>query len=289
MKAFFRLSKAEMTMELYNADCLEQMKLIPDKSVDLIICDLPYGCLTGGGGQEKTRRRFAGGKDTGTLIKQKEGVIAGCPWDVKIDLPSFWEQVKRIRKSDKSPCLQFCTTKFGFELGASNPAEFRYDIVWTKTNAVGFLQANKMPMRSHEMIYVFSKKGAYYKRIDIEGDFPAGGGGRSTANFMPIAGMPNLGTTVAGKRCIKSYVEVANKKTKGGHPTAKPIELYKFLLERYCPPGGTVLDPTFGSGNSGQAAKLLGLKYIGIEKDADFFKKAKSILLPETEEVVIQL
>ena len=239
-------------MELYNSDCLEQMKLIPDKSIDLIICDLPYGCLTGGGITKKETAEKYGRKGT-------EG-ISGCAWDVKIDLPAFWEQVKRIRKNPNSPCIHFCTTKFGFELGASNPAEFRYDIVWTKTNAVGFLQANKMPMRSHEMIYVFSKKGAYYKRIDI-----------------------------AGKRCIKSYVEVANKKTKGGHPTAKPIELYKFLLERYCPPGGTVLDPTFGSGNSGKAAKELGLKYIGIEKDADFFKKAKSILLPETEEVVIQL
>ena len=271
-----------MTMELYNADCLEQMKLIPDKSVDLIICDLPYGCLSSGfrGGEID---RYVDGKKTGRVIKTE-----GCAWDIKIDLHAFWEQVKRIRKSDKSPCLQFCTTKFGFELGASNPAEFRYDIVWTKTNAVGFLQANKMPMRSHEMIYVFSKKGAYYKRIDIEGDFPAGGGGSSTANFMPIAGMPNLGTTVAGKRCIKSYVEVANKKTKGGHPTAKPVDLYKFLLERYCPAGGTVLDPTFGSGNSGKAAKELGLKYIGIEKDEAFFKKAKSILLPEAE-VVIQL
>ena len=274
-------------MELYNGDCLEIMKSIPDKSVDLIICDLPYGCLTGQN-INKGLMRMENGIATGKKAETKNGLLQGCPWDVKIDLHAFWEQVKRIRKSDKSPCLHFCTTKFGFELGASNPAEFRYDIVWTKTNAVGFLQANKMPMRSHEMIYVFSKKGAYYKRIDIEGDFPAGGGGRSTANFMPIAGMPNLGTTVAGKRCIKSYVEVANKKTRGGHPTAKPVDLYKFLLERYCPAGGTVLDPTFGSGNSGQAAKLLGLKYIGIEKDEAFFKKAKSILLPEAE-VVIQL
>jgi site-specific DNA-methyltransferase (adenine-specific) len=129
-------------------------------------------------------------------------------------------------------------------------------------------------MSAHEMIYVFSKKGSYYERIDILGDFPAGGGGRSTANFMPINGMPNLGSTEAGRRCVKSWIEVANKKTKGGHPTAKPIELYEWLIERYCPEGGTVLDPTFGSCNSGQASLNLERNYIGVEKDEGFCKKA---------------
>jgi len=252
------------TFTIYNADCLEKMKDISANSIDLIICDLPYGCLIGGG-QEKAKRNEAG----------NEGVIAGCGWDIKIDLEKFWEQVKRIRKNDHSPTIHFCTTKFGIDLINSNPKEFRYDLVWTKTNAVGFLSANKMPMRSHEMMYVFSKAGAYYERIDIKGDFPAGGGGSSTANFMPIAGMPNLGTTEAGRRCVKSYVEVANKKQKGGHPTAKPIELYKWLIERYCPVNGTVLDPTFGSCNSGMACKELNRNYIGIEKDKVFFDKVK--------------
>lgn len=108
----------------------------------------------------------------------------------------------------------------------------------------------------------------------MSGDFPAGGGGRSSANFLPISGMPNSGTTEEGKRCVKSWIYCSNKKTKGGHPTAKPIELYKFLIERYCPAGGTVLDPTFGSCNSGLAARELGRNYIGIEKDKDFYEKA---------------
>ena len=256
------------TFTLYNADCLEKMKDLSANSIDLIICDLPYGCLIGGGGQEKIRRRFQDGKDTGTLIKQKEGVIAGCAWDIPIDLEAFWKEVKRIRKNEHSPTIHFCTTKFGYDLIKSNEKEFRYDLVWTKTNAVGFLQANKMPMRSHEMMYVFSKAGAYYERKDISGNFPAGG--ISTANFMP-----NLGTTEAGRRCVKSYIEVANKKTKGGHPTAKPVELYKWLIERYCPPNGTVLDPTFGSCNSGVACRELGRNYIGIEMSKVFFDKAK--------------
>jgi site-specific DNA-methyltransferase (adenine-specific) len=259
---------------LYNGDCLEIMKQIPDKSVDLIICDLPYGCLTGSNGQEKSRKRFQNGIDTGTRIKQTQGVIAGCSWDVKIDLSKFWEQAKRILKNERSPVIHFCTTKFGYELIKSNESWFRYDLVWSKSNAVGFLSANKKPMSSHEMIYIFSKSGAYYERVDIKGDFPAGGGGRSTANFLPIAGMPNSGTTEAGRRCVKSVIEVANKKEKGGHPTMKPMTLYKWLIERYCPVGGTVLDPTFGSGNSVFTAYELNRNAIGIEKDDKFYEKA---------------
>jgi site-specific DNA-methyltransferase (adenine-specific) len=266
-------------MELYNGDCLEILKTIPDKSVDLIICDLPYGCLNGGGITKKETAEKYGRKGT-------EG-ISGCAWDIKIDLPAFWEQVKRIRKNPNSPCLHFCTTKFGFELGASNPAEFRYDLVWDKQRGVSFLSANKMPMRSHEMIYVFSKAGAYYKRKDIEGDFK---GWKTDGGFVkPVNGSGGVySRAMAGgenKRCVLSIVQINGhlSRAKGQHPTQKPVDLYKFLLERYCPAGGTVLDPTFGSGNSGLAAQQLGLKYIGIEKDEAFFKKAKAVLLPEPE------
>jgi site-specific DNA-methyltransferase (adenine-specific) len=159
----------------------------------------------------------------------------------------------------------------------SNEKEFRYDIVWAKTNGVGFLSANKQPLRAHEMIYVFSKAGANYKRIDISGNFPAGGGGRSTANYLPIANIPNTSKkTEAGRRCVKSVVEVANLKTKGGHPTQKPPALYKWLIERYSKEGDTILDPTFGSGNSVFTAVELGRNAIGIEKDEIFFEKAKN-------------
>jgi len=259
---------------LYNGDCLQILKDISSNSVDLIICDLPFGCLAPprackGPGCRKVEA------ETGQQANLERQDEARCEWDVKIDLESFWKEIKRIRKDDHTPCLHFCTTKYGFELWESNPKEFRYDLVWTKPNAVGFLSANKKPMNSHEMIYVFSKAGAYYKRVDISGDFPAGGGGRSSANFLPISDIPNTGTTEEGRRCVKSWIYCSNKKKKGGHPTAKPVELYKFLIERYCPPGGTVLDPTFGSCNSGEAARLLSRNYIGIEKDDTFYKRAK--------------
>jgi len=256
-------------MTLLKGNCLELMKTLPDKSISCFVCDLPYGCLTGGGGKEKKKRKESG----------KGDCIAGCTWDIKIDLTEFWKQVKRLCKDDHTPVLMFCNTKFGYELIKSNEAWFRYDIVWAKTNAVGFLRANTAPMASHEMIYVFSKKGAYYRRINYVGDFPAGGGGRSTATFLPIAGMPNTGTTVAGERCPTSVVTIANKKTKGGHPTQKPEEIYEWLIRRYCPEGGTILDPTAGSFTSVFTASKLGYKSIGMEMDNTYFNRALHKLL----------
>jgi site-specific DNA-methyltransferase (adenine-specific) len=254
----------DITLTLHHGDCLEIMKSIPDKSVDLIICDLPYGCLTGGGGLEKAKRKEAGSGDH----------IAGCSWDIKIDLKAFWEQVKRIRKSDHSPCIHFCTTKFGYELIQSNPDEFRYDLVWDKQRGVSFLTANKMPMRSHEMIYVFSKAGAFYQRKDIEGDFKAVGGGCKPSNVYGGAVGEQESPTNGGKRCALSVIDVSNSAKKGNHPTEKPTDLYRFLIDRYCPAGGTVLDPTFGSGNSVFTAYAMDRNAIGIEKDKKFYDKA---------------
>lgn len=258
-----------MSLTLYNGDCLEVMKDLSANSVDLIICDLPYGCLTGKPPEEGSYRN-------------KQGQARGCAWDVKIDLEAFWEQVKRIRKNEHTPCIHFCTTKFGFELYSSNPSEFRYDLVWDKKRGVSFLSANKMPMRSHEMVYVFSKAGAYYNRVDIKGDFKkwthkSDGVVKSNTYKSPDGGYDIRQTTPDGgdgKRCVLSVISNPGSVKKGGHPTEKPIDLYKFLIERYCPPGGTVLDPTFGSGNSGAAANVLGRHYIGVEKDKGFFDKA---------------
>ena len=271
------------TLKLFNADCLEQMKSIADNSVDLIICDLPYGCLSGRAiGKNAEEKGMFGAKKT---IKRADNPDKSndrefCHWDIKINLDLFWKQIRRIRKDDHTPCLHFCSTKFGIDLINSNPKEFRYDLVWCKSNAVGFLSANKKPMAAHEMIYVFSKQGANYNRIDIIGDFPAGGGGRSSSNFIPtISEITNINSTVAGKRCPKSYIEIANKKEKNGHPTAKPIELYKWLIERYSNEGDTVLDPTFGSANSGVASRELKRNYIGIEMNKEFFDKAEKSLV----------
>jgi site-specific DNA-methyltransferase (adenine-specific) len=271
-----------MELTLHNGDCLEVMKAIPDKSIDLIICDLPYGCLsspkaTKGAGWRKVE------EETGEKAKLERFTEEKCAWDVKINLEAFWKQVKRIRKSDHSPTIHFCTTKFGFDLIQSNQDEFRYDLVWDKQRGVSFLSANKMPMRSHEMIYVFAKAGAFYERKDITGEFKEHkqyGKAKSDSTYgvlnrkKPVTRPVGTITSTADKRCVLSVIQNPGSLKKGTHPTEKPCELYKFLIERYCPAGGTVLDPTFGSGNSVFTAFSLGRSAIGIEKDEVFFDKA---------------
>ena len=258
-----------MSITLHLGDCLEVMKSLPDKSVDCFICDLPYGCLTGGGITNVETAKQYGRKGT-------EG-ISGCAWDIKLNLELFWEQIRRLRKNEHTPCLMFCTTKFGIDLINSNPKEFRYDLVWDKQRGVSFLTANKMPMRSHEMIYVFSKAGAYYNRVDITGNFKPFEAKTTNweSNLMKPPTNKHIkkgsdGTT----RCIKTVFQFNSVPGKSKHPTEKPMELYRFLMERYCPPGGTMLDPTAGSFNSCFVAYDMDRHGIGIEKDEGFHKKA---------------
>jgi DNA modification methylase len=261
------------TLTLHHGDCLELMKTLPDKSIDLFVCDLPYGCLTGGAGKEKAKRNEKG-----------DGGVMGCKWDIPIDLTQFWVQVKRLCKNDHTPVLMFCTTKFGVELINSNPDWFRYDLVWSKSRAVGFLLANKMPIRSHEMIYVFSKKGANYTRIDINGDFPESvreGHVRSKPETVGIYGKDykDVSHSNKGKRCVKSVLEIASATNKGGkHPTQKPDDLYVWLITRYSKEGDTILDPTAGSFASCFTAQRLGRNAIGIEMDEGFYNKANAVV-----------
>jgi site-specific DNA-methyltransferase (adenine-specific) len=257
---------------LLYGDCLSKMKALPDKSIDLFLCDLPYGCLSG-----RAIGRAAEKK------KMYSGNAMGCAWDIKIDLTQFWAQVKRLCKDDHTPVLMFCSTKFGVELINSNPDWFRYDLVWNKMRGVSFLQANKMPMRSHEMVYVFAKKGANYTRKDIEVE-----GAREWKQFgkVGVSGVYDLVrdnpvvrpvgtiTSQAGKRCVLSVVEIAGKSGTGKHPTQKPEDLYAWLIERYSREGDTVLDPTAGSFASVFTAARMGRKAIGIEMDRTFFAKA---------------
>lgn len=281
-----------MTAVLHFGDCLEVMKTLPDKSVDLFVCDLPYGQLSQGfdrpGDSEDKKKKY------GNMTKEC------CDWDVKIDLSVFWAQIKRLSKSDATPILMFCNTKFGIELINSNPSYFRYDLVWDKGHGVSFLLANKMPMKSHEMIYVFSKKGCYYERKDevVEGkkewlkDREGEKGIKSRQYAIANSSTPKGGE--GGKRCALSVIKVPGKTARGGHPTEKPRDLYKWLLERYCPPGGTVLDPTAGSFNCIKVARELGLNAIGIEKNEAFFTKAYKEIFerdpePPTNTVVYQV
>jgi len=253
----------ELSINCLNGDCLELMSNLPDKSIDLFLCDLPYGCLTQARGAIPLGR------------KQLSPNTVGCPWDIKIDLEKFWIQVKRLCKNDNTPVLMFCTTLFGIDLINSNRDWFRYDIVWNKNYGTNFLMANKRPMASHEMIYVFSKKGAFYKRIDVKVE-------NKEAYIKPEGiragncfGNDTVRTGgIQDKRCALSVINFSRSQSKL-HPTCKSIELYKWLIERYSNEGDTILDPTAGSFNSGRASMELNRNYIGMEMNKDFYEKNK--------------
>jgi len=122
-----------MTINITNGDCLKLMKDLPDKSVDLFICDLPYG-------------------------------ETNCKWDCVIDLEEFWKEFKRLRKSKRTACIHFCSTKFGYTLIKSWEKGFKMDMVWKKRNKTGGLQSRHRPMRNHEMVYFFYEQAPKYNR-----------------------------------------------------------------------------------------------------------------------------
>ena len=262
------------TLQLLHGDCLELMKTLPDKSIDLFVCDLPYGCLTNNGKSKVSpqwEEQYGKGRE----------MSVSCAWDKPIDLEAFWIQVKRLCKNAHTPVLMFCTARFGYELIKSNEDWFRYDLVWKKSRAVGFLLANKMPTRGHELIYVFSKKGANYNRIDYEGDFKKAGGGRYKKDTSEgVYGEIKAGDEPdnTGKRCPTSVIEIANTMGRGQHPTQKPEDMYEWLITRYSKEGDTILDPTAGSFASCFTAQRLGRNAIGMEMDEKFYEKAKSLV-----------
>lgn len=233
-------------MNLYNNDCLEVMKDLSANSIDLLFCDLPYG-------------------------------ETSCKWDCKIDLTLFWKEINRICKIN-CPMFFTTTTRFGVDLINSNPKNFRYDLVWVKSASAGFLNAKKMPMRKHEMIYVFYRKLPLYDLSSHSHKFIKEVVSTRTAKSN------SLGCYINGS---KSGMEICNKydpplphsileisSQKGKHATQKPTALMEWILKYYSKEGDTVLDPTMGSGSTGVACKAMNRKFIGIEKDEKIYKDA---------------
>jgi len=236
---------------LINGDCIEVMKEIETGSVDLVFCDLPYG-------------------------------ITSCSWDIKIDLEKFWKEINRITK-ETTPIFFTTTTKFGVELIMSNPKNFRYDLVWVKSASCGFMNAKKMPMRKHEMIYVFYRKLPLYNLESHKHKFKD-----STIQVKEtIDGCYNDRTFqyIGEARKSKVYepplpesvIEIKSKR--GKHSTQKPVDLINWILKYYSKEGDVVLDPTMGSGSTGIACKGMNRKFIGIELCEDIFTKAKENIL----------
>jgi site-specific DNA-methyltransferase (adenine-specific) len=230
-------------MELINDDCLNALTNITDKSVSLVIADLPYG---------QTNNK----------------------WDVKIDLAKLWEHLKRVGTTNCA-YIFFTTTKFGIELITSNKDWFRYDLVWQKQKPVGFLNAKKMPMRSHEMIYVFYNKLPTYNIVSnhIPTKFQTQNGVMDTSCY----GVKRLGYSTYEPRLPCSVLEfdvTNNNMKKRYHATEKPIDLLEWLIKYYSNEGETILDPTMGSGTTGVACKNLNRNFIGIEMDKTIYDVA---------------
>ena len=239
-------------MDLINGDCLEEMKNIETNSIDLLFCDLPYG-------------------------------QTNCKWDCLIDLDEFWKQVNRICK-DTTPMFFTCSTKFGVSLINSNPKNFRYDLVWVKSAPCGFLNAKKMPMKKHEMVYVFYKKLPLYDLSSHSHKFikeqdekyviseTYGNGGKDTQNKSPRKHKILYKKSEYDPPLPNSILEI--KREKGKHATQKPTALIEWCLKYYSNEGDKVLDPTMGSGSTGVACKNMNRQFIGIEKDETIFKDA---------------
>ena len=226
-------------MELYNDDCLKILPTLGESCIDMVLVDLPYG-------------------------------QTGCEWDNVIDLEKMWKQLNRICK-DTTPVVFFCTTKFGNTLINSNPKQFRYDLVWEKSNSVGFLNANKMPLRLHEMMYIFYKKLPTYNPQKIAGK-PYNKTDNPTIPKTYGAGGVIKHQSDGSNRHPTSIIQFPNPNKNSKHPTAKPVELCEWLVKSYSNEGDTILDFTMGSGTTGVACKNLNRKFIGIEMDEAYFK-----------------
>lgn len=231
-------------------DCLEVMKDIPDKSIDMILCDLPYGTT-----QNK--------------------------WDSVIPLDKLWKQYKRIIK-DNGAIVLTSQGVFTAELILSNKSQFKYKLVWEKSKATNFLNAKKQPLRKHEDICVFYKKQPVYNPQMKVGE-PYNKGVRknqltgSYGEFNPVEVKSD------GLRYPNDivYFKTAESEGKVYHSTQKPVELGRYLIKTYTNPGDIVLDNTCGSGSFLVAALLEDRNFIGIEinNDEKLYKKENMDLI----------
>lgn len=244
-------------MDLRRGDCLELMKTLDDKSVDLILCDLPYGT---------TRNK----------------------WDSVLDLELLWEQYNRVIK-DRGAILLFAQTPFDKVLGVSNLKDLRYEIIWQKTAPTGFLNANKMPMKAHENILVFYKKLPTYNPQMTQGHPRKVSSKESRAKSVERQKLKVdnkdsnynfYGESAEGYDSTERYplsvqVFAKDQQKENYHPTQKPIALLEWLIKTYSNEGDLVLDNCMGSGSTGVACVNLNRNFIGMELTEQYFEIAK--------------
>jgi len=224
--------------QIIHGDCLKIMPLLPDKSIDMILCDLPYG-------------------------------TTACKWDNIIPFKPLWEQYERIIK-DNGAIVLTASQPFTTVLINSNIKRFRYSWVWEKEQGVNFLMAKRQPLKVHEDICVFSKKQTvYYPQMTEGKPYISGKGdsGEVTGRVKKVQTKNN------GTRYPKSVIRF--KRETGLHPTQKPVALFEYLIKTYTQPGEIVLDNCIGSGTTAIAALNTGRFFIGIEKEEKYVEMAR--------------
>ncbi|MDQ0107446.1 site-specific DNA-methyltransferase (adenine-specific)/modification methylase [Chitinophaga terrae (ex Kim and Jung 2007)] len=231
-------------------DCLKILPAIPDKSIDLILCDPPYGQTNN-------------------------------PWDKIIDLNQLWSHYKRIIK-DRGCIILTAQGLFTAKVIISNPEMFKFKIIWIKSRATNFLNARKQPLRKHEDICVFYKKQPVYnpqKKIGLP--YNKGWRKHQTGSYGEMK--PSPLRNESGQRyptdvlfLCDDYVYIKTAETKREptfHPTQKPVELGRYLVRTFSNPGDVVLDNACGCGSFLVAAKLESRNFIGIELNENAYKK----------------
>lgn len=236
-------------IDLQKGDCLELMKDIPDGSVDMILCDLPYGTTAN-------------------------------KWDIVIPFDKLWDQYRRIIKNNGAIVL-FGQEPFSSRLRISNLKMFKYDWIWEKPNATGFLLAKKRPLRAHEVVSVFYKKMPTYNPQFTEGkpyikEYKKGQGSRSESyNRVPNPLKTRKSDGKRYPRSVQKFTTAEFDDFHGSHPTQKPVALLEYLIKTYTNENDIVLDNCMGSGSTGVAAVNLKRSFIGMELDHDYFKIAE--------------
>lgn len=240
--------------ELYCGDCLELMDTVKDKSVDMVLCDLPYGVLN--------RKNEA------------------AKWDCQIDLRVLWKHYNRVVKENGAIVL-FGSGMFTADLMHSNSKMWRYNLIWDKCATTGFLNAKKMPLRRHEDIVVFYRNLPVYnpqmqkcephKRNHTRGNFSNPIKNSCYGDFLEVP------TIVSDEKFPTSIVRFSKEHCNGKlfHPTQKPVALLEWLIRSYTNKNDVVLDNCMGSGSTGVACVRTNRSFIGMEKERKYFEIAQ--------------
>lgn len=233
-----------MNVSLYHGDCLELMSQIPDGSVDMVLCDLPYGVLNKGNPHAQ--------------------------WDKPLPMDKLWWHWKRVCKRNAAIVL-FGQGMFSADLMKSSPKLWRYNLVWDKGRATGFLNANRMPLRYHEDILVFyAAPPVYHPQMEeLNGREPnhAQGHGKHNEKNRCYGDVKRINPTYRDKKFPRSIIQIkaVHCGEEQSHATQKPVALLEYLIRTYTNEGDTVLDNCMGSGSTGVACVNTGRDFIGIE------------------------